>query len=221
MNEKTLELNIGAELLNNYEKEYDNCYIRGVSSNSERRVGYDFALETPQDGIITYYQFKSPKEKDGREYIFKINSGPYHDQHQALVHTDGGNHMAFYAFPLIYDIQELIQFNRGLINRTAFVPVDNIKFRNRNIEHKVYIHEDFLKNSDMHYFEVNSEINEAFLFKDLIEMIKTKRLGMRIRFFNDHMKQLEMRLNRNDIKRINYWLRRGIFIIMEEKMLYI
>ena len=215
LNEKTLELNIGAELLYNYEQEYEDCYIRAVSSNSERKVGYDFAIESPQDGIIKFYQFKAPKDKDGREYIFKINSGTHHDQHRTLMRMNGEKDLAFYAFPLIYNFNELIQYNRQLVNRTAFVPVNNINFTNHNKEHKVYIHEEFLNIGDMEYIEVNSEITKAFLFKDFTKMIKSEKFGMKIRLFINHMRKLDRSLNNNEKRRMNNWLKKGIFIVMK------
>lgn len=215
MNEKTLELNIGAELLHNYEQEYEDCYIKAVSSNSERKVGYDFAIESPQDGIIKFYQFKAPKNKDGREYIFKINSGPHHDQHRTLMRMNGEKNLAFYAFPLINTFNELIQYNGRLVNRTAFVPVNNIRFTNHNIEHKVHIHEEFLNIGDMEYFEVNSEIEKAFIFNDFIKMIKIEKFGMRIRPFINHMRKLDLSLENNEKKRMNDWLKKGIFIVMQ------
>ena len=213
MNEKTLELNIGAELLHNYEQEYGDCYIKAVSSRSERKVGYDFAIESPQDGIIKFYQFKAPKDKDGREYIFKINSGPNHDQHRTLMRMNGENNLAFYAFPLIRNFNELIRYNRQLVNRTAFVPVNNISFTDHNIEHYVYIHEEFLNIGDMEYIEVNSEISRAFIFKDFIKMIKSEKVGMRIRQFINHMRKLDLSLDNNEKKKNNGLLKKGNIIV--------
>ena len=65
----------------------------------------------------------------------------------------------------------------------------------------------------MEYIEVNSDITKAFIFDDFIKMIKSERFGMKIESFIDHMNKLGLSENNREIKRINDWLNKGIFIV--------
>lgn len=213
MDEKTLELNIGCELLSKKKALYSNCYIKAVSSRSERVVGYDFAINIPEESKIMYYQFKAPKKVDGNQYTFKINSGPHHDQHRTLLKFAMRNKFVYYVFPLIKDVDELREFNGNLSTRTAFVDVHNIRIDNNEIEHKIRIQTDFLEEANLDFIEIESEIENALIVEQLIQRIKEGKIGISKRDLNEIFFKFESILTINEKIRLYNCLRRGKFII--------
>jgi hypothetical protein len=91
VNEKTLEANVGAELLTAMRclPGMSRCYLRGLTQTEERRDGADFFLNRPNGTRVFVLQYKavtgSRRLPDTPPYTFTLT---YH-QHEALLDLAG------------------------------------------------------------------------------------------------------------------------------------
>lgn len=213
MNEKTLELNISAEILYDRRTVNPNCYIKAPSSRREYEFGYDVSLSNLGEHYLIFYQFKAPKPKKGNEYFFTINRNKNNNQHETLLRLAGKYNYVQYAFPLIIDITELESYNGNLRYRTAFIPVQNIQIANDKKPHKVKINVNFLTTNDMRYIEINSNLKNVFLYKDLIKEMESKLIGIKIIEYLKHIKKIQIAMSIEQKKELFNVLRTGIFFI--------
>ena len=67
VSEKSLELNVGAELLNVMRRRWrmPKTYLRGLTQAEEHDEGVDFFVMLPRSTRIFAFQFKAPKGQGG------------------------------------------------------------------------------------------------------------------------------------------------------------
>lgn len=99
VSEKSLELNVGAELLGilRHSLNLPKAYLRGLTQAEERREGVDFFVHLDPATRIYAFQFKAPKGRD--ECVpYKYTLVKYqHDQLHTLAAPNPG--CVFYVFP--------------------------------------------------------------------------------------------------------------------------
>lgn len=109
MSEKSLELNVGAELLNQLRGPMNipKAYLRGLTQREEKRTGVDFFARLPDTTRILAFQFKAPiGSKDSLPYRFTLNR----DQHSSL-HNLALQHprAVYYVFPFYVATNKLVR----------------------------------------------------------------------------------------------------------------
>jgi hypothetical protein len=107
LSEKSLELNIGAEILGILRPKlgFSKAYLRGLTQQEENREGADCFLQLSPTTTFLAFQFKAPKGKsDGQPYRFTINR----QQHRRLYALAQSNpRSVFYVFPYYVTPQKL------------------------------------------------------------------------------------------------------------------
>ena len=123
VSEKSLELNVGAELLALLRGPWKmpKAYLRGLTQREEHQEGVDFfAQQTPTTRIFAF-QFKAPKgPHEGEPYRFTIQR----QQHEKLSELAGdsvGN--VFYVLPFYISPAKLQDDVPDLLTDTWFLPV--------------------------------------------------------------------------------------------------
>src|SRR5437867_3850709 len=75
VSEKSLELNVGAELLGILRNDWglQKAYLRGLTQREERQAGVDFFVELSPAARLFAFQFKAPKGKtDALPYRYTL-----------------------------------------------------------------------------------------------------------------------------------------------------
>ncbi len=75
VSEKSLELNVGAELLALLRGPWKmpKAYLRGLTQREEHQEGVDFFAELVPETMIFAFQFKAPKgHREGEPYRFTV-----------------------------------------------------------------------------------------------------------------------------------------------------
>lgn len=105
--EKTLELNIGAELLTAMRTDWGmrKAYLRGLTQREERTEGTDLFAQLAPDTRLFAFQFKAPLGKDDKlPYRYTLK----HSQHNALHNLAVmAPHSVFYVFPFYASSKKL------------------------------------------------------------------------------------------------------------------
>lgn len=100
VSEKSLELNVGAELLNRMRCFWGmrKAYLRGLTQREEHQEGVDFFAEMPSSTRVFAFQFKAPKGQWGDRipYRFTIQR-KQHDKLSALASVCPAG--VFYVLP--------------------------------------------------------------------------------------------------------------------------
>ena len=126
MSEKSLELNVCAELIQCIRARTgcEGAVWFGMTQQQERRTGFDeTAVNAPGHSLML--QFKSPKATStyDHHYKFSINRR----QHEALERIVIGNpKAAYYVFPLYSKWTKVLDHSPNLIKDTWLVPVSCI-----------------------------------------------------------------------------------------------
>lgn len=134
VSEKSLELNVGAELLNCI-RSWPNCQKAlwfGLTQSQESRKGLDeFVLNVPR-GFLLMLQFKAPRATpdDSEPYRFDINV----KQHQVLFDLASRfQKNVFYVFPLYREWSKAGQDSPDLARDTWLMPVYSMPPSLRNV----------------------------------------------------------------------------------------
>ena len=123
VSEKSLELNVGAELLALLRGplEMPKAYLRGLTQREESQEGVDFFAQMTPDTRIFAFQFKAPKgRRDGEPYRFTIQRRQ-HEKLCALEEGSSGN--VFYVLPCYVQPVKLQDHVPNLLDDTWFLPV--------------------------------------------------------------------------------------------------
>jgi hypothetical protein len=122
--EKTLELNITAELLEYYRMFDSKCYFKGLTLREEGIQAYDGALMRGGSVLgVLFFQYKALKK--GISY-FWINNNRNRDQHNILLNLALMPRSVFYVFPLFMTDQDVANRSPNLLQETYFVDVRDI-----------------------------------------------------------------------------------------------
>jgi len=126
VSEKTLELNIGAEILQIIRSQHgcSRAFLRGLTQAEEYTHGVDFYAELPDSTRVYAFQFKAPKKGPEMEpYLFTIRS----DQHMALHSAASGNPgSVFYCFPYYVGTAKLVTHLPTLQTETWLLDVASV-----------------------------------------------------------------------------------------------
>lgn len=118
ISEKSLELNVGAELLNLMRGPWSmpKAYLRGLTQREERQQGVDFFVQLSSTARIFAFQFKAPKgSHDGTPYRYTL----VREQHDILhALAQGFPNAVFYVLPFYAAHQKLQRDVPNLIQDT-------------------------------------------------------------------------------------------------------
>lgn len=125
VSEKSLELNVGAELLNVLRRRWGmrKAYLRGLTQREEHQEGVDFFAEMPSSTRIFAFQFKAPKGQRGDRtpYRFTIQR-QQHDKLFALASRWPDS--VYYVLPFYVLPAKLQRDVPHLLQDTWFLPVE-------------------------------------------------------------------------------------------------
>ena len=127
VSEKSLELNVGAELLALLRGPWgmQKAYLRGLTQREESQEGVDFFAEFAPGTRIFAFQFKAPKgRQEGEPYRFTIQRHQ-HRKLSALAGESTGN--VFYVFPYYLLPAKLQSDVPNLLSDTWFLPVGSMR----------------------------------------------------------------------------------------------
>ena len=109
VSEKSLELNVGAELLARLRGPLNmqKAYLRGLTQREEHRSGADFFARLPDSSRVFAFQFKAPRgPADGPPYTYTL-SRQQHNSLRSLAVQDPG--AVYYVFPFYVCTDKLVQ----------------------------------------------------------------------------------------------------------------
>ena len=126
VSEKSLELNVGAELLALLRGTMGmrKAYLRGLTQREESQEGVDFFAQLSSRTRIFAFQFKAPKgRREGEPYRFTIQRRQ-HEKLAALAGGSAGN--VFYVLPYYVLPAKLQRDVPNLLDDTWFLPVGSM-----------------------------------------------------------------------------------------------
>ena len=127
VSEKSLELNVGAELLALLRGPWrmPKAYLRGLTQREESQEGVNFFAQLPPGTRLFAFQFKAPKGRREREpYRFTIRRRQ-HEKLAALAGGSAGN--VFYVLPYYVLPAKLQRYVPNLLRDTWFLPVGSMR----------------------------------------------------------------------------------------------
>ncbi|MGY5144191.1 MAG: hypothetical protein ACW9XH_06885 [Candidatus Nitrosopumilus sp. bin_32a] len=129
-NEKTMELNLTAEILQGIRRTNPNAYANGFTIRNEKKHGLDVSFGNVNSNHMTGIQFKAAKSHRSGIYRFEINNNTENDQHLKLfyyaMYTVFFPQLpkVFYFFPLIHTVDELESESPNYLSETyVFSPL--------------------------------------------------------------------------------------------------
>ena len=127
VSEKSLELNVGAELLALLRGPWGmpKAYLWGLTQREESQEGVDFFAQLSPGTRIFAFQFKAPKGRwEGEPYRFTIQRR----QHEKLAALAGGSAGdVFYVLPYYVLPVKLQRYVPRLLRDTWFLPVGSMR----------------------------------------------------------------------------------------------
>lgn len=126
VSEKSLELNVGAELLALLRGRWGmpKAYLRGLTQREESRKGADFCAELAPGTRIYAFQFKAPTgHHEGTPYKFRIQR-PQHEKLSELAKESTGN--VFYVLPYYLFSAKLQSDVPNLLSDTWFLDLESM-----------------------------------------------------------------------------------------------
>jgi len=126
VSEKSLELNVGAEILNLMRTAWGmpKAYLRGLTQQEEKQEGVDCFAELPTHTKIFAFQFKAPRGAvDAAPYKYKIQR----QQHDLLYQLSQlGASGVFYVFPYYVTLAKLQQQVPNLMQDTWLLDIHQV-----------------------------------------------------------------------------------------------
>lgn len=126
VSEKTLELNIGAELLQRLRRQpgLQKTYLRGLTQAEERSEGVDFFAQLDPKSRLFAFQFKAPKGRvESLPYRYTVVDYQHHALY-ALAQMHPGS--VFYVFPFFVTPSKVHSFSPTLLSQTWFADIAEI-----------------------------------------------------------------------------------------------
>lgn len=121
VSEKSLELNIGAEILNHLRAlpGMRKAYLRGLTQAEEAQEGVDFFAHLDPATTLVAFQFKAPRGRtEGTSYKYTLMKY----QHDVLYRLAKANpRSVFYAFPFFLTPGKLSAVSPNLLSETWFL----------------------------------------------------------------------------------------------------
>ena len=125
VSEKSLELNVGAELLDILRGQcgMPKAYLRGLTQREEHQEGVDFFAELSASTRIFAFQFKAPKGQWGDQTPYRFTIQRH--QHEKLTGLAASwPSCVFYVLPFYVRPAKLRHYVPQLLQDTWFLPVD-------------------------------------------------------------------------------------------------
>lgn len=126
VSEKSLELNVGAELLTLFRTYWGmpKAYLRGLTQREERQEGVDFFVQLNPATRVFAFQFKAPKGAvDAVPYRYTLRR----EQHDLLYQlAQCSPRSVFYVFPYYITVAKLHQDVPDLIKDTWVLGLDGM-----------------------------------------------------------------------------------------------
>ena len=122
VSEKSLELNVGAELLTRMRGPLNmpKAYLRGPTQREEHRTGVDFFARLPDGTRIFAFQFKAPRgPSDDLPYTFTLGRDQHSSLHNLAVQDPGA---VYYVFPFYVSTHKLVRDVPNLARDTWLLP---------------------------------------------------------------------------------------------------
>lgn len=126
VSEKTLELNIGAELLAwlRSNPRLRKAYLRGLTQAEERREGADFFAQLNANVRLYAFQFKAPKGRDERQPYRYTIVGYQHAALYGLARRYANS--VFYVFPYFVTPRKVHSLSPTLLSDTWFLDISGM-----------------------------------------------------------------------------------------------
>ncbi len=170
VSEKSLELNVGAELLTRLRGPLNmpKAYLRGLTQRQEHGCGADFFAQLPVDTRIFAFQFKAPRgPSDGLPYKFTLGRYQHGSLHGlAAQHPDA----AYYVFPFYVCTRKLEQDVPNLARDTWLLPVALLDVPT------VFAAQ---KTKRIHCYRGAAVVNPEYPMKNLAEIALSREQGIR------------------------------------------
>ena len=130
VSEKSLELNVGAELLALMRGPWGmpKAYLRGLTQREENQEGVDFFGQLPQGTRVYAFQFKAPKGRhEGQPYRFTIQLRQHRKLHALAQRSRCG---VYYVLPYYVSPAKLELGVPDLLHDTWFLEVSRMPVGN-------------------------------------------------------------------------------------------
>ena len=108
VSEKSLELNVGAELLDHLRRRLNmpKTYLRGLTQKEEKQEGVDFYVNLRNSRMFAF-QFKAPvSQKDDNHFQFRLNQAQHSKLHQLARKFPNS---VYYVLPFYFSTDKLIR----------------------------------------------------------------------------------------------------------------
>ena len=126
ISEKTLELNVGAELLNYLRNTcgLPKIYLRGLTQREESQEGVDIFAQMSPSTRIAAFQFKAPRSsEDCSPYNFRIQRVQHSNLHRlASINPNS----VFYVLPFYASHSKFQRDIPNLLQDTWFLPIERM-----------------------------------------------------------------------------------------------
>jgi len=190
LTEKTLELNVLKNMLEDIQKNFSStAYLYGFSLRHESATGMDASIRVPGNPSMLALQFKKAVNKNGPIYVFNFNNNVYRDQHNMLYLSalfTSHPPSIFYALPAFADINELSRSSPNFLARTYLLnPLSIGPINDRRIHSMVA---DTLSRTCVIHSEISKEKIKLYSWKEILEAVKTKKVGISVESFLDKIK---------------------------------
>ena len=123
VNEKTLELNVCAELLEAIRTTFPKAFWYGLTGGQEKILPVDEFIR--MNGRLSYFQFKSPNRQrraDGCS-VFQLSTRQFDNLRQLSAGRPGAT---FYALPDLTELKKLRRLSPNLRLMTCFVDIEDM-----------------------------------------------------------------------------------------------
>lgn len=215
VSEKTLELNIGAELLTFHRicSDLPKMYLQGLTQQQESQEGVDFFAQLSSDVRIAAFQFKAPlrNPKDCCPYKFTIQK-KQHSNLRKLAKKK--RESVFYVLPFYATHRKLQRDVPELLQDTWLLPIKPMKTSD--------VFGDY-KSRTVRCIRGQASINPEFKLFDARELELPRDMGIPVREFEKwYSKSIAPPVSNDEIetswtKRKNPWLFRGLKVAIIEK----
>jgi hypothetical protein len=190
LTEKTLELNILKNMLEDIQKNFSpTAYLYGFSLRCESTTGLDASIRVPSNPLMLALQFKKAvKKTNPTTYVFNFNNNVYRNQHNIIYLSASRVYppSVFYVLPAFVDINELLKSSPNFLTRTYLLnPLLIGPINNRRV-HSI------IANISSRTCIIRSEISKKeiklYSWREILEAIQTKEVGTNVRTFVDRIK---------------------------------
>lgn len=126
VSEKSLELNVGAELLARLRGPLNmpKAYLRGLTQKEEKQEGVDFDVNWKNNRIYAF-QFKAPVRQYCQYFQFRLNYAQHETLYDGLAQNSPNS--VYYVFPFYYSLDKLIRDVPNLADDTWLLEVSCIR----------------------------------------------------------------------------------------------